>query len=288
MLGAGRSAPPAAADPAERGASFMVGGSASKPRGIQSEVRSLFDEAIEPADDGIEDAGEMPTMLGTLSMDDMAAVRLASPKLESPTPSVAPLVAPAAPVRSSQNIPVVSRSMEIAVAAAKGPSGPVVTRTPPAGRDPAEPPAPIPAPIAPIAPIPLVNVTPRSETTVLTPEAEAAAAPSSRSDLWGLLFFIAGLGALVGAVIYAVSLLSHSREPTMALKINSSPRGAAIILDGTDIGAMTPQTLPSVLSEQPHTIELRLEGYEPCIKKIEPAVTAGDVPVECVLSKLKP
>jgi hypothetical protein len=60
------------------------------------------------------------------------------------------------------------------------------------------------------------------------------------------LFFIFGLGALVGAVIFAIVRLTEIREPSVSLAITSTPPGAAIVLDGREIGAETPRTVPSL------------------------------------------
>jgi hypothetical protein len=57
----------------------------------------------------------------------------------------------------------------------------------------------------------------------------------------------------------------------MRLEVRSSPPGAAIVLDGMDTAALTPTVFQNVAANKEHTIELRLEGYEPYKKKLPPS-----------------
>ncbi len=111
-------------------------------------------------------------------------------------------------------------------------------------------------------------VTARSRTVLY--DGEGRAAKPVRSDRLGLMFFIVGLGALLGAVIYAVQLLSQPRADTLSLRVESVPAGALIILDGNDIGARTPQTISSLAADRPHELELRLEGFRPFGQRVVP------------------
>ena len=153
-------------------------------------------------------------------------------------------------------------SNEVAVSPASNPSGPSITRS-----------------SHPVADQP---VTTRSETVV--PPDEAAHPKKSLSDRIGLVFFIAGLGALIGATIYAWQVLSGPDELTIKLSIKSTPPGAAILIDGTDIGAVTPQLLPSIPSDKPHVIQLRLKGFLPYEQKLNPLPHAKEHEISATLA----
>ncbi len=93
------------------------------------------------------------------------------------------------------------------------------------------------------------------ESTAIVP-----APDSRRGDRLGLLFFLAGLGALIGAIAYAVSLLAGDGG-VANVHIKTDPPGASVFLDGHDIGARTPLTIPSVAVGRRHEVELRLDGF---------------------------
>src|SRR6185503_19691129 len=114
------------------------------------------------------------------------------------------------------------------------------------------------------------NVTPRSR-TVLQPEDMVA----PRSDRWGLLLFVSGLGALVGAIVYAFVLYTGAQNPTMRLVVSSTPSGAAIGFDGTNTGAVTPQIFNTIPSNREHVLELRLDGHDPYVRKLPPQPELG-------------
>ena len=65
-------------------------------------------------------------------------------------------------------------------------------------------------------------------------------------------------------------------------QVNSNPKGAEIILDGTSTGQFTPSRvqIPSGL----HTIMLKLEGYQPAKRTVQ-ASEGGTVPVNLTLQK---
>jgi hypothetical protein len=69
--------------------------------------------------------------------------------------------------------------------------------------------------------------------------------------------------------------------------VSSTPPGASIVLDGHDIGALTPRTIPTLPATRAHAIEVRLEGYLPCQRSFEPAI-AGEVRIDCPLQKAPP
>ena len=104
------------------------------------------------------------------------------------------------------------------------------------------------------------SITPRSRT--VSPGASEYARPT-KSDRWGLLLFVAGLGALLGAIVYAMVLYTSTVQvPVMRLVVSSNPPGATIVLDGTNTGVLTPQIFQNIPSDREHFLELRLEGYE--------------------------
>ena len=89
-------------------------------------------------------------------------------------------------------------------------------------------------------------------------------------DRMGLLIFVAGVGALLGAIAYALFLYLSAQNAVTELQLRSQPSGAAIWLDGTNTGAITPHTFPKVRTNRLHTVEFRRSGYRPCQKQIKP------------------
>lgn len=233
------------------------------PRGesedrLRSEVRGLFDEPETPPAQGGQridsdvDAAEMPTILGNFTKSQLAEVRAA------------------AEARKRGTVPPNSGhpgSVVVGPPPGGKKTGPVVSRS---AADPAE------QPLEPTPPLhsPPGAVTARSP-TLRQPDPDPAPLPP-RADRLGVIFFGVGLIALIGAIVYAVLLLGQPRAPTMSLVIESTPPGATIILDGMDIGAVTPQTIPSLSSDRPHRLELSLEGYEPHAEEIQPAPHLGE------------
>lgn len=214
-------------------------------RRLRSEIQSLFAEedtagSVRPntpggrrLDDELpeEDAAEMPTVLGSFSPEQLAEVRRAVEKARA-------RVLASDPPEAEREGPVVTRRA--------GAADPAELRSPPEGA-----------------------VTARSKTVLHSGETSPRA--RTKSDRVGLLFFLVGLGALVGAVIYAVQLLTQPRGDTLSIRVESVPAGAVIILDGNDIGARTPQTISSLTTDRAHEIELRLEGYRPYGQRLEPS-----------------
>ena len=66
----------------------------------------------------------------------------------------------------------------------------------------------------------------------------------------------------------------------MILRVSTQPPGAAIILDGQDIGARTPVKSMEVSADRPHEIELRLDGYVPHHATVSPAPGKTEAVVE--------
>jgi hypothetical protein len=116
-------------------------------------------------------------------------------------------------------------------------------------------------------------VTPRSRTL----RGDSA---EPRSDRWGLLLFVAGLGALLGAIVYAVVLYTGAHNPVMRLVVSSTPPGAVILLNGASTGVQTPQIFQNIPSDKEHTLELRLEGYEPYQRKLPPSPELGELIID--------
>lgn len=248
-------------DPAEAGAPvFMAHSGYTNPgvgkRRFQDQVQALFEDSqdtkspepmtrhpsFEP-EAGV-DEGEMPTMLGQLSVDQLRELRDKKAQGRRPAYSPGVTVGPATPTSDRSN-----RTGEVRITPAKVPRGSAPpTQAGPISNGPSNP-----------------GVTPRSR-TVLHAEAPA----KGPKDRIGLVFFVAGLGALLGALGYAGWLYTHAQTHLAELEVTSDPAGAKIILDGVDTGAKTPHVFPSVAGERAHTFELRLDGYQTCLRSIVP------------------
>jgi len=235
---------------------------------LRNEVRHLF----EPEGDNVptsppvisplrkkspnndEDATEAPTLLGRFTAEELAEVRAAGAKAQPPM-----------------------------VAAEPGPIRPIARSMP----DPADTPTAPPSPARgdPGANPPTTGLTARSPTAMVQGEESTT---SMRSDRLGIFFFVAGLGALIGAILYAAVLLSAPKSPTMALVIESSPSHGQVLVDGNDIGAKTPVRIPEIGSDKPHIIEIRLPGHAPCTKNVGPIGEGlmAEIKVQCALVPL--
>jgi serine/threonine-protein kinase len=112
--------------------------------------------------------------------------------------------------------------------------------------------------------------------TVIKPD--VADPPSSvLPDRWGLMLFVGGLGALIGAIAYAIVLYASAQSPVMRIEVRSTPVGASILFDGVDTAAQTPTVFQNVDSSKEHTIELRLQGYEPHTRVLPPSPELGEL-----------
>ncbi len=274
-------------DPAEAGApAFLAHSGYTNPgtsrRRFSSQVRGLFDEeghdddgptnlempaqdlpGEEHADHG--DHGELPTMLGTLSAEEMAELRNNAARARhdySPGIQVRPR-------RSEVSVQPVDPAVH-AANQARAPRVPIPTPRPP-------PPQMQPQARPPIQHDAGQQVTPRSRTVL------AEDAPE-KSDKLGLVFFIAGLGALVGAIAYAVWLWQGSQAPLVEVSLSTTPPGAKILLDGSDTGAKTPFTFKNLEGNRAHSIQFELDGYTTCVRAL--AVTSQPTAsVDCKLDK---
>ncbi|MCA9549175.1 MAG: protein kinase [Myxococcales bacterium] len=267
-------------DPAERGAPAFIAHSGYTNPGVRprdrfsSQVRGLFDEPDgPPPDDGAGplapadmDEGELPTMLGTLSARELQELRTTGDlarKAYNPGVTVGPP----------------GRGRDTGTGVSVEPADPALVHAPRVTRGPV---APYPATPAPYAtPVPSQSgsgVTPRSRTVVAQDD-------PPKSDRLGLVFFIAGLGALVGAIIYAVWLYTSSQAAVTELELRSAPSGASIYLDGADTGARTPHSFRNVVADRPHVIEFRMEGHAPCVRELSPSQEALQK-VSCDLTPL--
>jgi serine/threonine protein kinase len=247
-------------DPAERGAPAFIAHSGvhHTPEGVrkrfQSQVRNLFNEEEQTYD---EPAGDDPTALpsGLIPMEDSAELptmlgALSREQLEEIRGSAAR----AAQTRKKQK-------GEVVVGPAIDSKAPSVRRSE-KGRTPA---------------VQKQNVTHRSQ-TVLAPDAPVR----PRNDKIGLVFFVAGLIALIIAVAYAGWLYTSSKSPTMSLVVRSTPSGAQISLNGVIMGN-SPQMFEGVPSDQEHVIVMELPGYEPCTRRVAPT-DVGQLAIDCDLA----
>ncbi len=255
------------ADPADGAAApaFMAHSGYTNPglnRRFTSQVRQLFDDPADaPPPRGFEtkedtDEGELPTMLGQLSARELAELRGEAEGF-SPGVTVGP------PSRGT--------GVQVSAADPSARAEPKITRT-------ARPTAP--PPLNPPPPA----VTPRSRTVLQTGQETP---PKRQTDVFGLIIFLTGLGALIGAVVYAIYLYtssSGSATPLAALEITTTPPGASIVLDGADTGARTPYTFPNVAANVSHSIELKLEGYQACLKTLAPTANPRET-ITCELQR---
>jgi serine/threonine protein kinase len=269
-------------DPAEGGAPAFLAHSGytnpgTNPRDrFSSQVRGLFDEEsaddapVHPVDMPVDDEGEMPTMLGTLSVNEMEELRRSGQAVRNgynPGVSVGPQTA--------------ARTSDHGISV--GPVDPALRPQPriTAARVPNAAssgyPVPNPQPGAYPTSSPSGPVTPRSRTVV-------AAEPPPKSDRLGLVFFVAGLGALVGAIAYAGWLYTSNKSTVTALELTTTPPGAVILLDGADTGARTPRSFRNVPSDREHEIEFRLVGHAPCTRKVAPSANTLQK-ISCDLKK---
>jgi hypothetical protein len=203
---------------------------------LRNEVRGLFNEEdplVHPVDHPLgavapEHPDEMPTMLGQISDRDVAELR--------------------------------ANALQRQREAAREPYAQPMHSAPTTD---------LPRPRGDVAPA--VHLTDHTAPAVRTLEAAAESnlrdataivpAPDGRrGDRLGVLFFLAGLGALIGAIAYAVSLLAGDGG-VANVHIKTDPPGASVFLDGHDIGARTPLTIPSVAVGRRHEVELRLDGF---------------------------
>ncbi len=260
-------APSPSSDPAERGAPAFLAHSGvhhtadSTRRRFQSQVRGLFEVADEelyddPGDqptrlpDGgripTEDSAELPTMLGALSREQLEDLRASAAR------------AAARKQRPGQNVTVGPASESKIMA------GPSVRRAQERARQKPQPPK--------------QSVTHRSQTVLASEEPVR-----SRGDKVGLVFFVAGLVALIVAVAYAGWLYTSSRSPVLSLIVRSSPSGAQISLDGVIMGN-APQMFEGVPADQEHVVVMELPNYKTCTRRIAPT-DVGQLAIDCDLEK---
>jgi serine/threonine protein kinase len=78
-------------------------------------------------------------------------------------------------------------------------------------------------------------------------------------------------GAFALAAIFAVvGVFGWAKFSVFSLKVESTPPGAAIILDGQPTQKVTPATLKALKASGPHTLSLSLEGYKKFEQQVEP------------------
>ncbi|MBK6687202.1 MAG: serine/threonine protein kinase [Deltaproteobacteria bacterium] len=262
-------------DPAEGAPVFIAHSGYTNPgvnkRRFQDQVQALFEDPqdtkapepmlrhpnVEP--ESHVDEGEMPTMLGQLSVDQLREIREHRSQAKRPAYSPGVTVGPAVSPSSERS----NRTGDVRITPAKAPRGSAPpTQTGPISNGPSGP-----------------SVTPRSRTVF-----QNEAPTPGPKDRIGLVFFVAGLGALLGALGYAAWLYTHSQTQLAELEVLSEPVGAKIILDGVDTGVKTPHVFPSIAGERAHTFELRLEGFQTCLRSIVPSGLKREQ-VNCALVK---
>lgn len=254
--------PEHSSDPAERGApAFLAHSGYTDPKisrnRFQNQIRGLFDgEEVEDRATDLEmpvqdDDAELPTMLGQLSAEELAQIRGGAAQ------------AHAERVQRQRDEGVSVRPVDPANVG----GGMVIERN--SVRPPKNQPKSAPKP----------NVTHRSQ-TVLGGD-QKPAAPAGKDKL-GLVFFIVGLTALIGAVAYAIWLYSSSRSQMVNLVLHTTPPGATIYLDGADTGATTPQKFENIKGNKAHKLEFKLNGYQPCNRTV-PADSPAEVQIVCDL-----
>jgi serine/threonine protein kinase len=248
-------------DPAEEGSPAFIAHSGYTDPGVrkkhfQSQVRKLFEDPAEvsaPNVQALEDANEMPTMLGNYTIEQLQEMQAQQQvqRVEVKKPKTRDDLAIVEPAKQS--------------------SGPMVRRSPQSGSVPVL----SPSKDKPISRPNNFPVTPRSRTVL-----QGGESAEPRSDRWGLLLFVAGLGALLGAIVYAAVLYTGAHNPVMRLVVSSTPTGAMIILNGAETGVQTPQIFQNIPSDRETTLELRLPGYEPYIRKLPPAPELGELIID--------
>ena len=115
---------------------------------------------------------------------------------------------------------------------------------------------------APPPPKPKPSITP-------PPNKRAASVKAQRKDQLGIWLFVFGLGALIGALVYA-GILIYGNSSSLHLVIRSEPKGAEIWLDGIDTGLTTPGEMSDISADKSTRIELKHSGYKTYVRIIEP------------------
>gem|GEM_PF-2399456 len=101
------------------------------------------------------------------------------------------------------------------------------------------------------------------------PNKRASSVKAQRKDQLGIWLFVFGLGALIGALVYA-GILIYGNSSTLHLVIRSEPKGAEIWLDGFDTGLTTPGEMSDISADKSTRIELKRSGYKTYVRIIEP------------------
>ena len=121
-------------------------------------------------------------------------------------------------------------------------------------------------------PPPPENVAPSPRTKPsITPPPSKKPSPSRsrRKDQLGIWLFVFGLGALIGALVYA-GILIYGNSSTIHLVIRSEPKGAEIWLDGMDTGLTTPGEISDISADKTTRVELKRSGFKTYVRIIEP------------------
>ena len=206
-------------------------------------AQNVIVSSVDPAETDSNDVDdEDPTLFGT-SRDD----------LKLPKPAAAP-PSPAKPQKNTQSRQRGNGrllSMEIGRPIDSVPPPPAKNLAPTTPIRKAEPPAPVSTP------------PPSGQSRKPT------AVNKRRKDQLGIWLFVFGLGALIGALVYA-GILIYGNNSTLHLVIRSEPTGAEIWLDGIDTGLTTPGELSDISAEKSTRVELKRSGFKTYVRIIEP------------------
>ena len=215
-----------------------------------------------------EDPAEAPTMMGMFTEEELEQLReapLLQPQIDQVDATSENLSVKVEPASKNQTGPVISRS-------SRQPSDPAVQRPSKhnlnIGRkvaaEESRPQVKKQAPASIAATTPLAKTHPQRQD-----EAERSRQKRSKDQL-GMWLFALGLGALIGALVYA-GILIFTSTSTIHLVIRSEPSGAQIWLDGYNTGFTTPHEIPNVASDKAHRLELKHQGHKTYVRKIESA-----------------
>ncbi|MEE2904504.1 MAG: serine/threonine-protein kinase [Myxococcota bacterium] len=224
-----------------------------------------------------EDPSEARTMMGTFSESELAEIRQAGQSLQNVVVSSVE----EEPTRESEvndEDPTLfgTRRDELKqtapVAAATPAKGASNSQSQERDRGNARPISmPIGRPVGSIPPPPASAPPARKPKPSITPppNKRASSVKAQRKDQLGIWLFVFGLGALIGALVYA-GILIYGNSSSLHLVIRSEPKGAEIWLDGIDTGLTTPGEMSDISADKSTRIELKHSGYKTYVRIIEP------------------
>jgi len=124
-----------------------------------------------------------------------------------------------------------------------------------------------------------------TETNQVTPHTFDALTPGKHTvavNLAGYEPATQTVNVVAGSSVPAeFTLVEISNPTTGSIEVTSTPQGAAVTLDGTETGQVTPYTFDS-LTPGEHTVAVNLAGYEPATQTVN-VVAGSSVPAEFTL-----